>query len=198
MSSGEKILSVIRADSEQTVAGIKAESEKKCSEILQRGEAKVLEIRKAADRKKAEQTAKLEKSCKSRVELEKRNAVLKAKRHEINKAVDAVITYMKNLDDKAYFELIYKLAATLSGKEGVILLNEKDLKRAPADFEKRMVQAGLRATLSRTPVTGIDSGFILKDGDIEENMSFAAIVSDKREAVEDLINRELFQERGGV
>ena len=30
-------------------------------------------------------------------------------------------------------------------------------------------------------------------GDIEENMSFAAVIADRREAVEDVINRELFK-----
>lgn len=193
MSSGEKILSVIREDSEQNVRAIKAESETKCSEILEKGRAKCKEIMDAAERKKAEQTAKLEKARRSRVELEKRNAVLKAKRNEINKAVDAAVSYMSGLDDKAYFELIYKLAATLGKKEGVVLLNSRDLKRAPADFNKRIQQAGLDAKLSDTPDNSIKSGFILKNGDIEENMSFAAIVASRREAVEDLINRELFR-----
>ena len=198
MSSGEKILSVIREDSEQNIKAIKAESEKKCSEILEKGRAKVSEINAAAERKKAEQTAKLEKSCKSRVELEKRNAVLKAKRNEINKAVDAAVSYMSGLGDKEYFELIYKLAATLGKKEGVVLLNSRDLKRAPADFEKKIQQAGLAATLGKAPCDSIKSGFILKNGDIEENMSFDAIVAERREAVEDLINRELFKDKGGV
>lgn len=198
MSSGEKILSVIRADSEQTIAGIRKESEKKCRAILEKGEARVLEIRKLAERKQAEQTAKMEKSCKSRVELEKRNAVLKAKRNEINKAVDAVLDYMKNLNDKEYFQLLYQLAATLGSKEGEILLSEKDLGRVPEDFEQNMAKAGVRARLSSVPNKSITSGFILKNGDIEDNMSFEAVVADQREAIEDLINRELFRESGGV
>ena len=194
MSSGEKILSVIKEDSEQTIAGIREESAQKCRAILEKGEAKAQEIKKLAQRKKAEQTAKLEKACKSRVELEKRNAVLKAKRNEISKAVEAVLDHMMGLDTEAYFGLLYRLAATLGSKEGVILLNEKDLKRVPADFEQKMAQAGLKASLSTTPDNSLQSGFILKNGDIEDNMSFAAVIADKREAVEDLINRELFRE----
>ena len=38
----------------------------------------------------------------------------------------------------------------------------------------------------------IESGFILKCGDIEENMDFSAILSEKRDAIEDFINQELF------
>ena len=40
----------------------------------------------------------------------------------------------------------------------------------------------------------IDGGFILKNGDIEENMSFSALLSSNRDSIEDLINRELFAE----
>ena len=38
----------------------------------------------------------------------------------------------------------------------------------------------------------ISGGFVLKSGDIEENMDFAAIISARRDELEDLINRALF------
>ena len=194
MSSGEKILSVIKADSEQTIAEIKAESKTKCDRILEKARLKADEIIKDAEKKKAQQGEKLQRSCKSRVELEKRNILLRAKRAEIDKTVNAVLEYMNGLGNKEYFELIYKLASTLGKKEGVVFLNERDLKKAPEDFEKRFAASGVKATLSRTPDNSIKSGFILKNGDIEDNMSFSSVLEDKREAVEDLINRELFRD----
>ena len=194
MSSGEKILSVIKEDSEKNIAEIKSESEKKCREILEKGRAKAKEFENAAEKKKAELDARMMKSCRSRVELEKRNAILKTKRAEIDKAVAAVEEYMTGLGDKEYFELIYKLAATLGKKEGVVMLNSKDLKRVPNDFEKKLAAAGIKAKLDKTPCDSIKSGFILKNGDIEDNMSFSSVIADKREAVEDLINRELFRD----
>ena len=96
-----------------------------------------------------------------------------------------------NLSDNEYFEAVYKLAASLSGAEGVVYLNDKDLKRVPSDFEAQLKKAGLNASLSKESVD-IDGGFILKNGDIEENMSFSAIISARRDEIEDLINRELF------
>lgn len=192
MSSGDKILRVIREDSEAAVAEIRSASEKNCDEIVRKGKAKADEIRKAGEKKKEEQTLRLEKTCQSRVELEKRNAVLKAKRDEINKAVTAAEQYMASLDTAEYFALLYRFAATLRNKTGVIFLNAADLKRVPADFEQQFLKAGVKGKLSKEPDNTIKNGFILKNGDIEDNMSFAAVIADKREAIEDLINRELF------
>ncbi len=194
MSSGEKILASIREESEKNIADIKSDSERKCKEILEKGSTKAREIKNAAEKKTDEQTQRLKKSNKSRAELEKRNTILKTKRAEIDKAVKAVETYMTSLDDKEYFDLIYKLAATLGKKEGTVFLNSGDLKKAPSDFEQKFARSGIQAKLSSTPDDSIKNGFILKNGDIEDNMSFTAIIADKREAVEDLINRELFKD----
>ncbi|MCD8026041.1 MAG: hypothetical protein LUF33_03700, partial [Clostridiales bacterium] len=97
------------------------------------------------------------------------------------------------LDDKAYFELIYELAKTLGGANGEILLNQKDLSRLPDDFTQRLSESGVTAAVNKSAVD-ISGGFILKSGDIEENMSFESVIADKRDLLEDLINRELFVE----
>ena len=99
---------------------------------------------------------------------------------------------MKNLPDEDYFELIYTFAKKLNGMSGVVLLNEKDMNRLPKDFLARLEKCGVKAELSKTPCD-IESGFILKCGDIEENMDFSAILSEKRDAIEDFINQELFK-----
>ena len=71
------------------------------------------------------------------------------------------------------------------------MFNSKDISRLPKDFESRLSQIGLKAKVSRT-AADISGGFILKCGDIEENMDFAAKISEKSGELEDLINRELF------
>lgn len=195
MSSGEKILSVIRTDSEQNIAQMQAENKAKCEAILNRARQQAEKIRSRAEQKKTEQTTRLKKSCQSRRELEKRNMILRAKRAAINDAIADILDYMEHLDDKEYFELIYRLAATLAVKEGEVLLNAKDLGRVPADFIQQLrKKSGIRATLCTVPYDGIDSGFVLRNGDIEENMSFSALLAERREAVEDIVNRELFKD----
>ena len=109
--------------------------------------------------------------------------------YQIKKLLD----YLNNLDDNAYFDALYKLAAQLRGKTGVLSLNRKDLDRLPSDFTDKVRAAGLEATVSDTPAD-ITGGFILKNGDIEENMDFRALINARRDEIEDFINRELFRQ----
>ncbi len=120
-----------------------------------------------------------------------RNALLKQRRKEIDTTVEELEAYLLGLGDNEYFEAIYRLAAKLRGKSGELFLSKKDLKRLPENFTKRMAAAGVDASVSQTPAD-ITGGFILKCGDVEENMEFAAIISAGRDEIEDLINRELF------
>ncbi|MBQ1437864.1 MAG: hypothetical protein IIZ07_08035 [Ruminococcus sp.] len=72
-------------------------------------------------------------------------------------------------------------------------MNQRDLDRMPLDFILQLAKNGLIALVSKTPVD-IAGGFILKSGDIEENMDFSALIAAKRDEIEDKINRELFAE----
>ncbi|MBQ4251122.1 MAG: hypothetical protein II701_04265, partial [Ruminococcus sp.] len=114
-------------------------------------------------------------------------------RSEIDKTVGALLDYFLGLPDGDYFQAIYRLAAQLKGKSGEILLNNKDLQRLPQDFEGKIREAGLDASVSDTPAD-ILGGFVLKSGDIEENMDFRALINARRDEIEDLINRELFEQ----
>lgn len=193
MSSGEKILETIRMDSKKNVEEIRERSRAKCDEISNKARVRVREINAETEQKKAEQEVRLRKSYQSKIELEKRNTLLKAKRAEIDRTVQATLQYMKNLPTNEYFALIEKLALTLPVRQGVLFFGEKDLKRVPKDFIQRLTKQGFTVTLSDQPDRSIDSGFLLKNGDIEDNMSFDSLIADHREAIEDLINRELFR-----
>ena len=181
MSSGDKILNRISLDCHERISQIGAETNEKCAqisaEIADRAQSKVKQMQAAS---------------KSRCDLETRNAFLKRRREEIDKTYSEILNKMKNLPDEDYFELIYTFAKKLNGMSGVVLLNEKDMNRLPKDFLARLEECGVKAELSKTPCD-IESGFILKCGDIEENMDFSAILSEKRDAIEDFINQELFK-----
>lgn len=191
MNGGDKIIERIMADSKKSVDEIMAQAANECSAVMQEAE-------KTADKNTAEINAKtaaklrqIEASSKSRAELETRNALLKQRRKEIDKTVEALHDYLLNLGDREYFDALYRLAAQLKGKSGEIFLNKKDLDRLPSDFESVIREKGLDATVSKTPAD-ISGGFVLKSGDIEENMEFGALIGSRRDEIEDLINRELF------
>ena len=191
MTGSETILNRIKTDCEQRVSEIALESEKKCDGVMREAEKQAQQLERGIADKTSRTLKRLEAASESRCELERRNALLKRRRTEIDNTITGLLSYLKNQDDKSYFEYIYKLCAKLNGKSGEIMLNSRDLQRLPADFEQQVKERGLDATVSQTPAD-ISGGFVLKSGDIEENMDFAAIISARRDELEDLINRELF------
>ncbi len=193
MSGGDKIINRINADCDERIRAIEAESDKKYAEITAEAQVLAQQVGEDIAKKAQAKVQQINAASKSRAELELRNALLKKRREEIDITYKQVLEHMLSLPDKEYFDLIYALAKKLSGKSGAVLLSEKDLQRLPSDFLQKLEQSGVKAELCDTPAT-IRGGFILKCGDIEENMDFAAILADKRDLIEDLINRELFAE----
>ena len=191
MNGSDVILGRIKSDCDQRVNAIEREAEQKRESVLAEAEKQAQKLERDIAGKTSRELKRLEDSAKSRSELERRNALLKRRRTEIDKTVTGLLSFLNGQDDKSYFEYIYKLCAKLNGKSGEIMLNSRDLQRLPADFEQQVKERGLDATVSQTPAD-ISGGFVLKSGDIEENMDFAAIISARRDELEDLINRELF------
>lgn len=193
MNGGETIINRINADGDAAVAAIKAEADRANAAVLAEAEQEAQRRAKAIADKAAQKCAQSQAASKSRCDLAVRSALLRQRRSEIDKTVAMLLDYLTNLDDSAYFDALYRLAAQLRGKSGVLSLNQKDLNRLPADFTDKVRAAGLEATVSGTPAD-ITGGFILKNGDIEENMDFRALINARRDEIEDFINRELFRQ----
>ena len=191
MNGSERILSRIRTDCDESVRKIETHAQHEHDRIIADAQHRADTQAAAVAEKTAQKRAQLETSSQSRAQLARRNALLKQRRKEIDTTVEELEAYLLGLGDNEYFEALYRLAAKLRGKSGEIFLSKKDLKRLPKNFTERMEAAGVRASVSKTPAE-IGGGFILKSGDVEENMEFAAIISSKRDEIEDLINRELF------
>ena len=193
MNGGETIINRIKADCDESVASIRLDAEKANAAVLTEAEREAQLREKEIADKTQQRLRQIQAASKSRAELEVRNALLRRRRSEIDKTVGMLVDYLLQLGDNDYFNAIYKLAAQLRGKSGVLSLNQKDLNRLPADFTDKVRAAGLEATVSDAPAD-ITGGFILKNGDIEENMDFRALISARRDEIEDFINRELFRQ----
>ena len=191
MNGGDKILERIRSDSDSAVQEILSEAQKNCELIIAQANAQADKSVDEICSKAKAKYAQINASSKSRAELQTRNALLKRRRTEIDKTVGELQSYLVNLGDKEYFDALYSLAAQLKGKSGMVFLNAKDLNRLPSDFEAQLKSRGLDASVSGESAD-ITGGFVLKSGDIEENMDFSALISARRDEIEDLINKELF------
>ena len=191
MNGSDRILSRIQSDGDQNVRAIEEHARQERDRSIAAAQHEADTKAAAIAEKAAQKCAQAAASAQSRAQLQHRNALLQQRRMEIDKTVAALEAYLLGLNDNEYFEALYRLAAQLKGKSGEVLLNRKDLQRKPQNFEKRLEAAGLHAAVSQTPAD-IDGGFILKSGDVEENMAFSAIISARRDELEDFINRELF------
>lgn len=191
MNGGDKILNRIKADSDVNIKQIENDANNTCSQILAEAKSEAEKSACAITEKAKAKALQINASSKSRAELEVRNTLLKRRRKEIDITLEKILDYMLNLDDKSYFDVIYKLCKKLGKTKGEIFLNKKDISRLPSDFSQKLLDLGLEAEVAENPVN-ICGGFILKHGDIEENMDFSALISEKRDEIEDLINRELF------
>lgn len=192
MNGGDKILNRIKSDSEEVVREIINEAEGKCAEINAQAEIQAEKAAKSVSENTKLKVKQIENASKSRCELEIRNSILRQRRIEIDKTFDELLNYLLSLNDAEYFSYIYKLAESLDVDQGVVYLNEKDLNRLPGDFSDNFKKSGINITIDKTPVD-INGGFILKNGNIEENMAFDSIIMSKRDKLEDIISRELFK-----
>ncbi len=192
MNGGDKILNRIKSDSEEVVREIINEAEGKCAEITAQAEIQAKESAEIISKKTKAKVKQIENASKSKCELEIRNSILRQRRKEIDKTFDELLNYLLSLNGAEYFSYIYKLAASLDVNHGTVYLNKNDLNRIPADFTDNFKNAGIDISIGENPVD-IKGGFILKNGNIEENMAFDSIIMSKRDTLEDIINRELFK-----
>ena len=192
MNGGEIILNRIKTDCDEAVKAIRLEADKSRDAVMAEADKEAQSRVKVIVEKNEKKIRQTKAAAQSRSELEIRNALLRQRRREIDKTTAQLLDYFLGLPDGEYFQAIYRLAAQLKGKSGEIMLNNKDLQRLPQDFEGKIREAGLDASVSSTPAN-ILGGFVLKSGDIEENMDFRALINARRDEIEDLINRELFE-----
>ena len=192
MTGCEKIIDRIREDGAAAVAAVKAEAEQKAALLLEQADLQAEQAKAEILADGEQQAERLRRNALSACELEKRNASLLCRRAEIDRTVETLLRTLCDLPDEAYFDLLVTLAAGFAGKEGELRRNEKDLARMPADLLERMKAVGVTATVCPTPCP-IAGGFRLTCGDIEYCADFAALIEEKRDAIEDLIHRELFR-----
>lgn len=194
MSAEEKILGCILSDAEKQAETIKNAALAECEEI----EKKAAEDKKAYEATTVSAALFKAKGIKlnaqSSAELTIRDAKLAKKHSEIEKTLKLAEDKINALADEEYFTLLTRLAKENAKQEKAeLLMSSRDLKRNTALFEKMLAAAGVSAEVSSTPAD-ICGGLILKYGDVEYNLTIAAVINDKREELEDKINGVLFAE----
>ncbi len=186
-----KIIEKIREESAQRCADVIAQAKKKAERIAA-DTASELESRNAEAEAASDEAAKaVVTRALASVQQQKKQAILKAKTQVINDAILFAQQAFLAMPDKEYFVALSALIkANAQPGEGVLHLNERDLRRAPGAFLSKLGDSGV--TLCKDPAD-IPGGFLLVYGNIEINGTPEALIAEKREELTELVNRLLFE-----
>ncbi|MGD9560166.1 MAG: V-type ATP synthase subunit E [Oscillospiraceae bacterium] len=195
MTGLEKILAEIKneaaAEAQQTLEKAKEEADGILAQAKAVRDEQTGHIAASA----AQDVADIERSRESAMALQRRQRTLATKQALLEETKQMALDRLYALDDAAYFELLVKLAGKAAQPgAGVMLLSEKDQKRMPADFEKKLaaaLPAGAAVSISKES-RPFDGGFVLQYGEVEENCTFKAMFDARGDAFSDLISEVLF------
>lgn len=190
-------------------AQILEEAQRSAKEILEqaRAEAETLEkeakvqAQKEAEVLIAQAKARAEESVKrqaSSADMRKRKAVLEAKQEVIGEVLAEAKEAVGQMEDSDYFAMLERiLEKYVLPEAGDICFSEKDRKRMPQGYLDKVFKLAERKggslKLSEKAPEGMDGGFLLSYGGVEENCTIKALFDAKREELSDKVNRQLFE-----
>jgi len=188
MAGINKIIAKIKQDSAEQCESILSEAKKQAGVILadamaraaQESEAAIAEARKKADFDVA--------AAGPRAAQNEKRVLLQAKNEVIGQVIASSLAKLKALPVSEYFDVLARLAvACAQDGPGEMRLSQKDLDRLPSDFAGQLKNITIASQAANIP-----DGFILVYGDVEQNCTFEALVSARRDDIKDALNAYIF------
>ncbi|MCR4907199.1 MAG: hypothetical protein K5985_00075 [Lachnospiraceae bacterium] len=194
MTGLEKIVGRIGDESSRETSGIIAEAHAEADRIIEEATRKAEEEEKRIIAESEAESAAIVSRAESAAALSKKQQLLEAKGEVIEEVFEEALRSLCNLPEKDYFSMIRKMIIKYGRREfGKIMFSKRDIDRMPFDFKTAlptMVEGGRLELDSR--MAEISGGFILRYGDIEENCSFEAILKERREELQEEVQKILF------
>lgn len=186
MNDGKIIIDKIIAEAEEAAKTILAKGQEEADEILRIARERADKEADIADRYAQDEADKARSKEISGAEMQAKKAVLEKKQSILTEVIREAEKRLSALDDAEYAKVIGGMLERLDKSCGTeIIVSEKDRSRL-AD-----VVSAKGFTLSEK--TGdIDGGFIVKNGDIEYNYSFASIITVEKEEIQQIAAGILF------
>lgn len=190
----EKILEDARIEANESIFQAKKDAENIIIAAQEEGDRKRLEILNLAVNEAMLKKTRLTASAM----MEVKKAKLAAKQQILNEVFERALSQLNSLDTEEYGQILLSMVtdAVTKGNEEIIL-TDKDRQRLGIkfidDINRRLVSLGIPGNMRLAQGTGdFDGGFILKDGDIEYNNTFSAILRMKRSDLEQEVVSILF------
>lgn len=196
MAGLDKIIGEIHAESDGLIREVLDRAQKEAAQIRSEAEKKagdsVERIRRESDARLADSRSRAQ----SAAALTKRQLLLQEKQNLIGEVLEKAKETFLALPEAEYFDtLLALLKKNALSEQGEILLNERDRKRLPSDFEKKAEEAAKAkgGSLRISEKTReIDGGLILVYEGIEQNCSVDALFETNIEMLQDKIQNILF------
>ena len=196
MAGLDKIIGEIHAESDGLIREVLDRAQKEAAQIRSEAEKKagdsVERIRRESDARLADSKSRAQ----SAAALTKRQLLLQEKQNLIGEVLEKAKETFLALPEAEYFDTLLALfKKNALSEQGEILLNDRDRKRLPADFEKKAEEAAKAkgGSLRISEKTReIDGGLILVYEGIEQNCSVDALFETNIEMLQDKIQNILF------
>lgn len=188
----EQILNEARDQSAEILNKAKRQSE----DIIAQAQKEAEKVKASSDSRIQHEKTGGKSRAKSSSELKKRQAILKAKQEIIGEMMDKAYADILALPDDEYFAMVTKMLEKYAlPKAGSIVFSDKDKARLPrgyADTVAKIAEAHGGSLKVSDDTCGIEGGFVLIYGGIEENCSFKAMFNAEKEQLADKVNSFLF------
>jgi len=192
MTGADKIIEKITRDAQAKSEEILARAEAQAEQTLAQAAAQAREASRTAMAAAGEKASFDIAAARSRTAMTEKRILLQMKNEVIGQVVASALARLQALPEAEYFGILVRLAAEYASHglpgvtgQGEMRLSQRDLDRLPPDFKP----AGV--SISPQPA-GIEGGFILAYGDIEQNCSFEALVSVCLDDIKDALHAFIF------
>ncbi|HIS01849.1 MAG TPA: hypothetical protein IAA74_09660 [Candidatus Excrementavichristensenella intestinipullorum] len=194
--NAEAITSKILEDARAQAAAALGEAQRKADDLRRRDEAAIEEKRQQSEAQADRQAAEMRDRMLRMAELDQKKALLSVKRQVIDLAFADALERMAAMGAEQKREYIEKLLlASAQGGEELIPSAEDKALFDPAFMARlnaQLQKAGKAAVTLSSQDRPLGGGFVLKQGGLEINCAFSAVLSQARSALEAEVAAVLF------
>lgn len=196
MTGLEKMKNQILDEAKSLAEAKVSDAENQAQEILEAAKAEAAKTAAGISQKSEADVANYTERITSSIDLQRRTRVLSAKQEVIAEVLNKAYEKLKAMETADYFAMMMKiLDKYVLAQAGEIYFSQADVNRMPADCRaeiEKIAKAKGGSLKICSQEKGIEGGFVLAYGGIEENCTLRAMFDAKRDELSDEAHRLLF------
>ena len=184
MNDGTIITDKILSCAKEEALTIISEANAKALEIKEKADKTISDIYDKAKAEAADEAEKIRSKELSSANMAAGKDLLSKKQQLIDEVIDEAYKKLITMEESEYTEIVLNMLK--SAPKGVIILSAKD----KAVLGGKIKESGYEVS---EETRDIDSGFVIKNGDIEHNFSFTSILTVDKEEIRSMVAEMLFK-----